>query len=149
MREQTDVRFLELTTLRLGGPAKRLVIAETEREVVEAVRAADAEGEPLLVLGGGSNLVVGDAGFAGLVITLAMPDVTIAWHGDEALVSAGAGAPWDDLVAQVIDAGLAGVECMSGIPVPCENSPIRIPSSTTGRSKNVVNPSRRSLRNAP
>src|ERR1022692_306498 len=69
------------TTLRLGGPAKRLVSASTEDEIIAAVQEADLAGEPLLVLGGGSNLVVADAGFAGTVVRLATAGVTVADAG--------------------------------------------------------------------
>ena len=66
-----DVRLAEFTTLRLGGPARDFVEADTEDELVDAVRAADAAGEPLLILGGGSNLVVADEGFDGTVVRVA------------------------------------------------------------------------------
>ncbi|HUJ62715.1 MAG TPA: UDP-N-acetylmuramate dehydrogenase [Kofleriaceae bacterium] len=104
-----DVPLAPRTTLGIGGPARRLVQIEDERELRE-VLASDRD---VLVLGGGSNLVVGDAGFPGTVIQLAMRDVRFAEHG---AVFAQAGAVWDDLVAAAIDAGLAGLECMSGIP---------------------------------
>ena len=70
----------------------------------------------MLILGGGSNLVVRDGGFPGLVIHMAIPGVRIEHHGDHADVVASAGVPWDDFVAEMIAAELAGLECMSGIP---------------------------------
>jgi len=109
-----DAPLAARTTLGLGGPARRLVRAERVEDLREALSLA--AGEPVLVLGGGSNLVVRDGGFAGTVIEMAIPGVTITPDGDGALVSAFAGVVWDDLVAQLVDAGLAGVECMSGIP---------------------------------
>ena len=98
-----------LTTLGLGGPARRFVRIESINELRDVLATED----PVLILGGGSNLVVSDAGFDGLVIQLGLTGVTITPHG---LVTAGAGVGWDDLVAQTIDAGLAGFECLSGIP---------------------------------
>lgn len=109
-----DAPLAARTTLGLGGPARRLLRAETIADLHEAL--ALAAKEPVLVLGGGSNLVVRDGGFAGTVIEMAIPGVTITADGDTAIVSAFAGVGWDDLVAQLVDAGLAGVECMSGIP---------------------------------
>ena len=81
VREQ--VALADYTTLRLGGPARRLVEAATETEIVAGVQAADERGEPLLVLGGGSNLVVADEGFPGTVVRVATGGVgrRIAGHG--------------------------------------------------------------------
>src|SRR5688572_23116391 len=109
-----DAPLAARTTLGLGGSARRLLRAETLSDLHEAL--ALAADEPVLVLGGGSNLVVRDGGFAGTVIDIAIPGVTITADGDTAIVSAFAGVEWDDLVAQLVDAGLAGVESMSGIP---------------------------------
>lgn len=111
-----------LTTLRLGGPASRLVTAETEAEIVDTVRDTDARGEPLLVLGGGSNLVIADEGFPGTVLRIATRGV--ARSGD--LVTAQAGEVWDDFVERMVGDRLAGLECLGGIPglvgaVPMQN----------------------------
>ena len=121
MRVARDVAFASLTTLGVGGPAKRLVQIETEAELVEVL----ATDEPVLVIGGGSNLVVGDAGFPGTVVQLAGSDVTVQMMGDSALVTAHAGVDWDSFVAAMIDAKLAGVECMSGIPGRVGATPIQ------------------------
>ena len=110
------VPLAALTTLGIGGPAKRLVDVENVGELQAVLRDAEAAGERVLVLGGGSNLVVGDGGFDGVVIRLAMKSVRISRAGDVGVVSASAGVVWDELVAQTIDAGLAGLECLSGIP---------------------------------
>jgi UDP-N-acetylmuramate dehydrogenase len=116
----------ELTTLRLGGPPRRLVEAATEDELVRLVRAADADGEPVLVLAGGSNVVVADDGFAGTV-------VRVATHGVEQLprsdgrvwLDVAAGEEWDALVAFCVEHGLAGVEALSGIPGSVGATPIQ------------------------
>jgi UDP-N-acetylmuramate dehydrogenase len=112
----------ELTTLKLGGPPRRYVEAADEEAIVAAVRAADAEGEPLLVLAGGSNLVVADGGFPGTVLRIASRGVED--HGDGRLVVQ-AGEPWDPLVAATVEAGLAGLECLSGIPGSVGATPIQ------------------------
>jgi UDP-N-acetylmuramate dehydrogenase len=109
---QHDVPLAPLTTLGIGGPARSLVRVTTQGELRDALRSD----ERLLVLGGGSNLVVGDAGWPGLVVQIALPGVDIAPKGDHAIVTASAGVMWDDFVAQMTAAELSGVECMSGIP---------------------------------
>jgi UDP-N-acetylmuramate dehydrogenase len=111
-----DVPLAGLTTLGLGGPAKRIVRVVNVGELTAVLDAASANGERVLVLGGGSNLVVGDAGWDGVVIQLAMPAVHIFRTGELGIVNASAGATWDDFVAAMVGAGLAGVECLSGIP---------------------------------
>ncbi|MDX3071768.1 UDP-N-acetylmuramate dehydrogenase [Streptomyces sp. MI02-7b] len=116
-----DAPLAPLTTFRLGGPAARLVTATTDAEVVEAVREADASGTPLLVIGGGSNLVIGDEGFAGTALR-------IATQGFELLGTAlelAAGEVWTDAVARTVEAGLAGVECLAGIPGSAGATPIQ------------------------
>lgn len=115
------VRLADLTTLRLGGPAAAYVRAESEHELVDAVRAADARGEDVLILGGGSNLVVADAGFDGTVIHVATRG--IVRRGAELEVQAG--EPWDALVAHTIEHGLAGMEALSGIPGATGATPIQ------------------------
>jgi UDP-N-acetylmuramate dehydrogenase len=111
----------DFTTLRLGGPAGRLVEAADEAAIVAAVRAADEDGTPLLVLAGGSNLVVADAGFPGTVLRIASRG--IEEDGDRIVVAAG--EPWDPFVARCVAAGRAGVECLSGIPGSIGATPIQ------------------------
>ncbi len=115
-----------LTTLRVGGPAARLVRAETEAELVDAVRTADAAGDPVLVLGGGSNVLIGDAGFPGTVVQIATRGRTeevSACAGAELTVAAG--EPWDDVVAHALDRGWVGLEALSGIPGTAGATPIQ------------------------
>jgi UDP-N-acetylmuramate dehydrogenase len=112
----TDVPLAPLTTLELGGPARFFVRAEDEATVAEALQWAKGRGLPVFVLGGGSNLVVADAGFDGLVLQVALPGLWFRDEGGEVLVEAGAGQPWDALVGEAVGRGLAGVECLSGIP---------------------------------
>src|SRR5689334_5478322 len=91
------------TTLRLRGPAEEVVEARSEEDLVEAVRAADAAGRPVLVLGGGSNLVVADDGFPGLVVDVATIGVDVASDlCGGAYVTVAAGEGWDDLVARAV-----------------------------------------------
>ncbi len=117
------------TTLRLGGPADRWVRATSEDEVVEAVAAADAAGDPVLVLGGGSNLVVADQGFAGTVIEVATRGVESDDTGDTScggvLVTVAAGESWDDLVELAVARAWPGVEALSGIPGSVGATPVQ------------------------
>jgi UDP-N-acetylmuramate dehydrogenase len=116
MRVEHDVLLAPKTTLGLGGAARRLVRVETLADLTEALAMASSANERVLVLGSGSNLVVRDAGWDGLVVEMAIGGVDVAIHDDHAIVSAFAGVVWDDFVAQMIEAGLVGVECLSGIP---------------------------------
>ena len=119
------MRLADLTTLRLGGPAGRLVEARTEEDVVTAVRAADAGGEPLLVLAGGSNVVVADEGFPGVVVRIATRGIDRLLSRTEAQLTVQAGEPWDPFVADCVANGLSGVECLSGIPGSVGATPIQ------------------------
>jgi UDP-N-acetylmuramate dehydrogenase len=105
------------TTLRLGGPATTFIEARSAREVIDAVRAADSAGEPLLVLGGGSNVLVADEGFEGTVVHIASKGVGMdCTAAGSVQLTAEAGENWDAVVAQTVSAGLGGIECLSGIP---------------------------------
>ncbi|MFP3901523.1 MAG: UDP-N-acetylmuramate dehydrogenase, partial [Acidimicrobiia bacterium] len=127
MPVRSDVTFAELTSLRLGGPARRLVEVTTEADLIEAVRAADESGEPLLVVAGGSNLVVADAGFDGTVVRIATRGVAVESDGPDtgATVTVAAGEVWDDLVARAVAEGWRGIEAMSGIPGSVGATPIQ------------------------
>src|SRR5688572_5479183 len=99
------------TTLRVGGSARRMITVETESELVEAVRDLDASGEPVLVLGGGSNVLVADAGFDGTVLkitTRGITEDTAACSG--AVITVAAGEPWDPLVRYAVERGWSGLE---------------------------------------
>jgi UDP-N-acetylmuramate dehydrogenase len=113
------------TTLRLGGPAARLTEATTANEVVVEVREADAAGEPLLVIGGGSNLVVSDDGFPGTVLRVATAGVTVSEPGERLLITVAAGENWDRLVEWSVTEKLAGIECLAGIPGLAGATPIQ------------------------
>ncbi|MEW5356783.1 UDP-N-acetylmuramate dehydrogenase [Streptomyces sp. 16-176A] len=116
-----DAPLAPLTTFRLGGPAARLITATTDAEVIEAVREADAAGTPLLVIGGGSNLVIGDKGFDGTALRIATRGVELSGT----TLELAAGEVWTDAVARTVEAGLAGIECLSGIPGSAGATPIQ------------------------
>jgi UDP-N-acetylmuramate dehydrogenase len=104
------------TTLRLGGPARRLVEAGSAAEIVDAVRAADAAGEPVLLIGGGSNLVIADGGWPGVVVLLRSRGVAVRGAGATVELTVEAGEPWEELVTRAVAEGWAGIECLAGIP---------------------------------
>jgi UDP-N-acetylmuramate dehydrogenase len=120
-----QVRLADYTTLHLGGPAARFADAGSQDELVAAVRAADAAAEPVLVLGSGSNLVVADEGFPGLVVLAASAGLEFAADGGVVEVTAAAGQDWDELVRHCVADGLSGVECLSGIPGRVGATPIQ------------------------
>ncbi len=115
MREDRNVSLASFTTLRLGGAALRFVRADTAEELEAVVGEADRRGEPLLILGGGSNLVIGDDA-VGLVVQIAFAGVEVKKESDRVTVTAAAGESWDAFVARAVDEGWSGVECLSGIP---------------------------------
>ena len=125
MTAATDALIAPLTTLRLGGPAARLLDARAEDDLIRAVRDADDAGEPVLVLAGGSNVVVADAGFAGTVVRVLTRGIAFEDLGEHVRLTVQAGEPWDDLVALTVGAGLAGLECLSGIPGSTGATPIQ------------------------
>ncbi len=116
MLDRADVPLAPLTTLRLGGPARRLVTAYDEASVVDVVRRADAAGEALLVLGGGSNVVLPDEGVDGTVLRVAVHGLAVERSGDRVLLTAAAGEEWESFVGLCVADRLVGLEALSGIP---------------------------------
>ncbi len=116
-----------LTTMRVGGPARRLVTATTADEVIDAVQETDAAGEPLLVLGGGSNVVVADHGFEGTVVRITTSGVGVESRPTRGpvVVRVAAGEVWDDVVAQAVTQGWSGIEALSGIPGSTGATPVQ------------------------
>ncbi len=121
----TETLLSELTTIGVGGPARRYVHAGSEEEIVDAVRAADERGEPVLLLGGGSNLVVSDKGFDGTVIHVASRGMSLEDHGEFVILTAAAGEIWDDVVRYTVEQGLTGLETLSGIPGTAGATPVQ------------------------
>lgn len=132
----STTRLADHTTLRVGGPARTWIEATTEAELVDAVRTADAAGEPVLVLGGGSNVLVSDEGFDGTVVHVATRGITLAGGSctiDEpgaamcggAVIEVAAGENWDDFVAHAIAQQWRGIEALSGIPGSVGATPIQ------------------------
>jgi len=145
MREEQDLLLSGLTTMRVGGPARRLVTAETTDELVDAICEVDDAEEPLLVVAGGSNLVIADEGFAGSVVRVRTRGISVETAGSHALGSANcevltdagsstganvmvrvaAGEVWDDVVVRAVAEGWSGIEALSGIPGCVGATPIQ------------------------
>jgi UDP-N-acetylmuramate dehydrogenase len=132
MREEHGVLLSGLTTMRVGGPAQRLVTVETTDELVDAIREVDDADEPLLVVAGGSNLVISDEGFAGSVVRIATHGTSVesteaGGSGSDAWVTVrvAAGEVWDDVVVQAVAQGWSGIEALSGIPGCAGATPIQ------------------------
>jgi UDP-N-acetylmuramate dehydrogenase len=125
MELQHAVPLAPFTTLGVGGPAKYFVLALTEDAVTAAFEWAAASGEKVFVLGGGSNIVVSDSGYDGLVIKVELSGVEFADEPDSTLVTAAAGEAWDTLVEACVARRLAGFECLSGIPGTVGGTPVQ------------------------
>lgn len=116
----------ELTTLRLGGPARTVIEAASEDQLIEAVAVADEAGDPVLIVGGGSNLVVADEGVDATVIRVLTRGITVdADACSGAMVTVAAGEPWDEVVARAVAEGWVGIEALSGIPGSTGATPIQ------------------------
>jgi UDP-N-acetylmuramate dehydrogenase len=122
----TAVSLAAYTTLRVGGPAARMVTVTSEPELVATLADLDRAGEPVLVLGGGSNLLVSDEGFPGTVVRIDLRGISSEADAcSGATVRVGAGEPWDDLVAHTVEQELVGLEALSGIPGSTGATPIQ------------------------
>ncbi len=156
MNIRENVALAPLTTFQVGGPARWFVEAKSEADVHAAVQYAADQKLPLFVLGGGSNLVVADAGFSGLVLKIALRGFKEHDSGGKRIFAAAAGEDWDALVALAVSRDCAGLECMSGIPgtvggTPVQNvgaygqevgetiSSIRVLDTTNGEVKDLSN----------
>lgn len=122
---QENVALAPLTTLRVGGPARYFIEARTISEVSEAVDFSRSRDLPLFVLGGGSNLVISDAGWPGLALRVAVSGIEERDEDGKALFEVGAGEEWDRFVARAVDRNCAGVECLSGIPGSVGGTPVQ------------------------
>jgi UDP-N-acetylmuramate dehydrogenase len=125
LKLQEHIPLAPLTTLQVGGPARYFVETHSENEIAEAISWAAERRLPLFVLGGGSNLLVADEGWPGLVLKVALPGVRHEGQGGNTVFHAGAGENWDEFVALTVRKDCAGLECLSGIPGTVGGTPVQ------------------------
>ncbi len=125
MRIQENIALAPLTTLKVGGSARYFVETTSEGEVLEAVGFAMQSRLPLFVLGGGSNLVVADEGWPGLVLKISIAGIETDGAAGDPVFRVGAGEEWDKFVAQAVHENCAGIECLSGIPGTVGGTPVQ------------------------
>lgn len=125
MKTQENIPLAPLTTFQVGGPARYFVDAHSEHEVSEAVAYASARKLPLFILGGGSNLLVSDNGWSGLVLKVSVAGVEFEGDRQKMVFHAGAGENWDELVALAVSKNCGGIECLSGIPGTVGGTPVQ------------------------
>lgn len=121
-----DIALAPMTSLQLGGPADRLLRADSAEELVQMVADADRAGDPVLVLAGGSNVVIADQGAPGTVVQVASRGIASRFNDEGQMeMTIQAGEPWDEVVAHAVDNELAGIECLAGIPGLTGATPIQ------------------------
>jgi UDP-N-acetylmuramate dehydrogenase len=120
-----NVPLAPLTTLKVGGPARYFIEAQSIAEVSQAVEFSRSRSLPLFVLGGGSNLVISDAGWPGMVLKIGITGINHRHGHDEVVFEAGAGEDWDKFVGLVVTHNCAGIECLSGIPGSIGGTPVQ------------------------
>src|SRR6202021_1476662 len=128
------------TTLGVGGPARYFLEAHSEAEILESTAWAQHGRIPIFVLGGGSNLVVSDKGFDGLVLHIALSGIEIieADSADQVLFRAAAGETWDTFVQQAVETDCSGIECLAGIPGTVGGTPVQNSEAYDRRTTSVI-----------
>jgi UDP-N-acetylmuramate dehydrogenase len=124
-RIQENVPLAPLTTFGIGGPARYFINAPSEAAVLDALDFANSQNLPLFVLGGGSNILVADEGFHGLVLKIDLKGIRFDADRDSTTTRVGAGEEWDPLVQLCVERNLAGIECLSGIPGSVGGTPVQ------------------------
>lgn len=125
MRIEENRPLAQFTTLGIGGPARWFVTAASEEDLAEASAWAAEHAVPLFVLGGGSNVLISDAGFNGLVLHVMLRGIQSNEHGPTRLYKVAAGEAWDDFVQRAVEDNCAGIECLAGIPGTVGGTPVQ------------------------
>jgi len=135
---QKNVSLKEYTTFRIGGPADFFSIVKDEDDLIEALNFSKKNKIPFFVLGGGSNLLVADAGYRGIVIKMDMRGVTYDENGNDVKVTAHAGEDWDKFVSETVEKGLYGLENLSYIPGTVGASPVQNVGAYGAEAKDII-----------
>jgi len=122
---EENVQLAALTTLKVGGPARFFARAESEDDVRHALELAAQKHLPVFVLGGGSNVVISDAGWPGLVLKIALKGMAETADDEHILFSVAAGENWDDFARHAVQENCGGIECLSGIPGSVGATPVQ------------------------
>src|SRR5438309_2697604 len=125
MQVQENIALAPFTTFQVGGAARYFIQAENQQQVTEAVEWAKSRSLPVFVLGGGSNLVVADAGWPGLVLRIAIGGIEERAEPGRRWFQVGAGVDWDSFVAHAVAQNCGGIECLSGIPGTAGGTPVQ------------------------
>ncbi|HZP64390.1 MAG TPA: UDP-N-acetylmuramate dehydrogenase [Terriglobales bacterium] len=125
MQIQENVPLAPLTTMKVGGPARYFAEARTQNDVAEAVRYSRSRNLPLFVLGGGSNLIISDRGWPGVVLKVGIAGIEERQENGNTIFDVGAGEEWDKFVAKAVSRECAGIECLSGIPGSVGGTPVQ------------------------
>jgi UDP-N-acetylmuramate dehydrogenase len=126
MEVHTNIPLKNMTTMKLGGPARFFVDVRTTDELRAVYRNAVSKKLPVFILGGGSNVVAKDEGFAGIIIRIRIPGYTIINDDiNTTSIKIGAGENWDDVVKRTVDQQLSGIEAMSAIPGTAGGAPVQ------------------------
>lgn len=125
MQLQENVSLTDFSTMRLGGTTRYLVSVTNRQELIDAVNWAEKQQVPLLMIGGGSNIVWRDEGYDGLLIVNRMRGYRDVAEGDDHFVTISAGENWDDVVRRTVEAGLTGIECLSLVPGSAGGTPVQ------------------------
>ena len=125
MKIQENIPLAPFTTFQVGGPARYLVEAKNESDIQDALEFGAERRLPLFVLGGGSNVVIADEGWPGLVLKIGLMGIEFSADGENTLVRAAAGENWDEVVACAVERNCAGIECLSGIPGTVGGTPVQ------------------------
>jgi UDP-N-acetylmuramate dehydrogenase len=126
LKIEQNIPLAQLTTLKIGGKARYFFTANSENELILAVKYAISEKLPLFILGGGSNVLISDRGFKGLVVQINIKGISINQSkGNNIFITAQAGEDWDNFVEFCVKRNLAGIECLSGIPGLVGGTPIQ------------------------
>src|SRR5207248_3540219 len=120
-----NVPLAAMTTLKVGGPARFFVEAASVADVQAALAFARSNNFPIFVLGGGSNLVISDAGFPGLVLKISLTGIDEHRQDDRVIFEVGAGEVWDKFVSRAVARNCGGIECLSGIPGSIGGTPVQ------------------------